>query len=471
MLKRLGLLLGLLLAAVPTTRAQDYDAGDVYTPLETTHGERLIVRRAPGFRLGAGVGFSLYDGPDILFGSPGAQNDIWSVRPAIATHASFPLLSNQVRGRVLLSLMNIGAQPGADAGPGQNPFLTNESFLAEGNVLFNLLSYERALALPYVLTGLSVLRADPFGQDDVADDLDRDRTAFLLPFGVGIDVALSPTVSLFGEASYRFSLTNIGETTGLSATSVQSNLLSVGPCEEDPTKPECQEEEQDPCEIDPTKPECTEPPLCEDDPSNPDCVNSRQDDKLFSTRFGSGLLMGGVRFGFGNTSPAGRIPPPRNVMVSSETTIIEQQETEPQPQPQPEPDTEADDTAPAICDLVELNTVYFDPERSEIDGRARVLLDENIDLLLRNSACCLYIDGYTDGSEDGTALAGRRAQAAYDYYLARGVAADRMQIRNRGRAFPSCDKEDPEPGCRRNRRVESVPLDCARLESILDAGY
>ena len=40
------------------------------------------------------------------------------------------------------------------------------------------------------------------------------------------------------------------------------------------------------------------------------------------------------------------------------------------------------------------------------------------------------------------------------YDAARHIA--HPQIRNRGTAAPDCDKEDPGPGCERNRRVELV---------------
>jgi outer membrane protein OmpA-like peptidoglycan-associated protein len=68
-------------------------------------------------------------------------------------------------------------------------------------------------------------------------------------------------------------------------------------------------------------------------------------------------------------------------------------------------------------------------------------------------------------------LAGRRAQAVYDYYLDQGIDADRMHVRNRGASYPPCDKEDPEEGCRQGRRVETIPLDCEEFLESLDSGY
>jgi OOP family OmpA-OmpF porin len=127
-----------------------------------------------------------------------------------------------------------------------------------------------------------------------------------------------------------------------------------------------------------------------------------------------------------------------------------------------------------VCDLVELNTVYFEYGSAELSPRARALLDENVQLLRENPQCCIYVDGYTDTSEYdqfGMPLAGRRAQAVYDHYLDRGIAADRMHVRNRGASYPPCDKEDEEEGCRRGRRVESIPLDCERFLDSLGGGY
>ena len=123
-----------------------------------------------------------------------------------------------------------------------------------------------------------------------------------------------------------------------------------------------------------------------------------------------------------------------------------------------------------MCDLVELNTIYFEHGETNLSSHARSLLEENVQLLRENPECCLFIDGYTDTSEYdqyGMPLAGRRAQAVNDYYLDRGISRDRMHVRNRGASYPPCDKEDPEEGCRRGRRVESLPMDCRRFQDLV----
>lgn len=406
----------------------------------------------PGVRFGIGGGVSVYNGPNILYPLSGIeQENVTETNPAVTAFLEFPLSGDQLYGRLLAGILNIGADDdGAIARRGGNPFLTNEQLLVEGDLLFNL-APRGSSAVPYVYSGLGAIFADPFGNDDVADALDRDRVAYVLPVGIGIDLRLSRNVGLFGEASYRFPLNDVGSSRGLSTAD-----SGPDPCEQDPTKPECK---PDPCEDDPTKPECQEPDPCEDDPTKPECREGEGDDR-FDTKFGSALFTGGLRFGFGGAPRAGVIPPPeREVIVERETLYVEREEP-------PRPD-------PMVCDLVELNSVYFDHGTAALSSRARLLLDENVELLLDNPDCCVFIDGYTDSSEGdrhGMGLAGRRAQAVYDYYLSRGVAASRLQIRNRGTAMPDCDKEDPGIGCSRNRRVESIPMDCERFRMHLENG-
>lgn len=393
----------------------------------------------PGVRFGLGGGVSLYNGPNVLYPLSGIdQENVTEVNPAITAFLEVPF-SDQLAGRALVGLLNIGADDdGAIARRGGNPFLTNEQLLLEGDLLFKLTNPRYSSAVPYVFSGLGALIADPFGQDDVADALDRDRVAYVLPLGVGVDLQLSRTLGLFGEASYRFPLNDVGNASGLASA-------AFGP------------EDEKPCEEDPTQTHC-KPKPCEEDPTQDHCVEDDGDER-FDTRFGSALFTGGLRFGFGGPRrefiPA---PPEREVIVERETVYVEREEIPVE--------------RPLVCDLVELNAIYFEHGSSTLTDRARALLDENVELLMDNPACCVFIDGFTDTSEGeryGMALAGRRAQAVYDYYLSRGVAASRLQIRNRGTAVPACDKEDPGIGCARNRRVESIPMDCERFRMLLES--
>ena len=424
-------LLALSLLAAPAALAQD--AGGRYNSLDDN--------AAPGVRVGVSVGPSIYLGPDILYGDAADQDDIRETALAVTGEVSFPLGSERLYGRLLGGVTNIGADSDRlDSPPGANPFLTNENLLVEGDLIFNLASYQRSNVVPYLFSGFGALFADPFGQDDVADALDREQTALFIPAGLGVDLRLSRNFSLFGEASYRFVLNAVGaEDASLFVAALQPDDVDC----DDPanaTAPKCKEPEL-PCDVDPTQVGCPEV-----DPDG---------DSRFDTRFNQALFTGGLRLGFGGAPAPAYVPPP------------------PPPQPpvvieRPEPPPPA-----PVCDLVELNTAYFDYGSATLDSRALALLEENVDLLLSDSACCVFIDGYTDSTEYdefGMGLAGRRAQAVYDFYVSRGISATRLQVRNRGADLASNPKEDPGKGDRRSRRVESIPVDCDRFQTLIESG-
>ena len=433
-MKRLSFILSFLLAA-PVALAQDYGAGGRYNSLDSQ-----AESDAPGVRIGVGVGPSVYLGPDILYGDAADQDDIRETGLAVTGEISFPLGSERLYGRLMGGLTNLGADAErADSPPGANPFLTNPNALVEGDLIFNLASYRRSNVVPYLFSGFGALIADPFGRDDAADALNRDKTALFVPAGLGVDLRLSRNVSIFGEASYRFILNEVG------AEEVGSFVAAL---QRDPT-----------CEEEPKNPDCKEPEIpCEEDPDQVGCPEvNPEGDSTFDTRFNQALLLGGLRLGFGRAPAPAVIPPP----------------PPPPPAPQPTPRPTPPPPPAPVCDLVELNSAYFDYGSSTLDSNARALLEENVDLLLSDSACCVFIDGYVDTTEYdefGMGLAGRRAQTVYDFYLSRGVSASRLQVRNRGADLASNPKEDPGKGDRRARRVESIPVDCERFDAMIEGG-
>ena len=71
--------------------------------------------------------------------------------------------------------------------------------------------------------------------------------------------------------------------------------------------------------------------------------------------------------------------------------------------------------------------------RSELDQSATTLLDSKIAVLRANSAMTVVVLGYSDGSDRyNMSLGTRRAQAAKDYIVAHGIAADRVVIQSGG---------------------------------------
>lgn len=166
------------------------------------------------------------------------------------------------------------------------------------------------------------------------------------------------------------------------------------------------------------------------------------------------LVMGGIRIGLRN-------PFRREIVTREPLPIPTPMEIPPY---QPPPPVEA---PPRQCVLVELNTVFFAYNSTELDAEARRLLNANIEALRLNPECCVDVVGYTDRDDGNSAYALRisrqRAEAVYNYYLDAGIARDRLRTRAEGVAVPPCEKDDPGPGCRRNRRVDSIPMDCARF--------
>ena len=410
-----------------------------------------------GVRVGLGVGPYIYFGPDVLAGSS-LRDNVMATSLGVTAEITVPFTSH-LYGRLLGGALNIGADDdradvvGSTGGVPDaryNPFLTSLTWLAEGNLMAYFTPPATSAIAPYVFTGLSGL----FATGDAAPGVGRSSLA--IPVGFGIEARVARNLSLFAEGSYRFGLTEVATTLPATANSGPTD------CSENPDLPECkpptcEEKPDDPnckpasCHDNPGAPGC--PPVpCHVNPNQPGCVGSGGD-AADRTRFNSGLVLAGLRLGF-NPAPRPYVPPPYIPPVP---------EPEPEPLPEPEP-------VRAVCDLVELNTLYFDYGSTALTPRARALLNENVELLLENPECCIFVDSYTDHSERdefGIPLGRRRAQAVYDYYLSRGVSASRMQIRARGVAEPNCDKEDPGRGCERNRRVESLPLDCERFQLML----
>ena len=424
-------LLALAFVAAAATAQPVYDR-PVYNGLD----DDLYQDARPGVRVGLGVGPYIYSGPNILVGSAANQRDVIDTNIGVTGEVSFPLAGN-LYGRVLGGVLNIGADDDA-AAPGiasDNPFLTSITYLAEGDLMYYLTTPGQGFS-PYVFSGISGLFASGDGGPGV------ETSALAIPVGLGFEYGLSRNLSLYAEGSYRFGLTEVGTETGFASASLGPDVCDKK--SDDYDEQACRDKGGTPI------------PTCDEDPSQERCrevINGG--DRDFRTRFNSGLITGGLRLGFGG-APAPRVPVFR---------------PDPVPPVQPVPPAPPVIETPLVCDLVELNSVYFDYGTGSLDRRGRALLDENVDLLLSNPACCVFIDGYTDTSEGdrfGMSLAGRRAQAVYDYYLSRGVSASRLQIRNRGVAVPACDKEDPGPGCERNRRVESLPVDCERFQFLLE---
>lgn len=103
-----------------------------------------------------------------------------------------------------------------------------------------------------------------------------------------------------------------------------------------------------------------------------------------------------------------------------------------------------------------LGTIYFDFDKSQLLDDAIAQLDVNATWLLTNLSVRVIIEGHCD--ERGTdeynlALGERRAKAAMDYLVRRGVTRDRLMTVSYGESRPA-DPGHHEAAWDKNRRAQ-----------------
>lgn len=112
----------------------------------------------------------------------------------------------------------------------------------------------------------------------------------------------------------------------------------------------------------------------------------------------------------------------------------------------------------------DLGTVNFDFDKSDLDEEAQNILSENVDKLMEAERFTIRIDAYTDhigGDQYNLRLSQRRAASVVDFYEEEGIQSDRIESRGLGKAPVQCSEDEMDedtPGCRQNRRAETIPL-------------
>ena len=120
-------------------------------------------------------------------------------------------------------------------------------------------------------------------------------------------------------------------------------------------------------------------------------------------------------------------------------------EFEEAPMPEPEP----------VREVLELQTVYFDYDRSDIRADARPMLRANAESIGASSGG-IVIEGHCDerGSEEyNLALGERRANAVKQYLVDLGVPASKLRTVSFGEDRPAVQGHD-ESAWRYNRRAD-----------------
>jgi peptidoglycan-associated lipoprotein len=106
-------------------------------------------------------------------------------------------------------------------------------------------------------------------------------------------------------------------------------------------------------------------------------------------------------------------------------------------------------------DVAELRDIHFEFDRYDLRAGERFVLDGHAAWLRKHAGTLLLVEGHCD--ERGTAeynisLGERRAKAAANYLISRGIASDRITIVSYGEERPLC--QDSSEDCwSRNRRA------------------
>jgi len=105
-----------------------------------------------------------------------------------------------------------------------------------------------------------------------------------------------------------------------------------------------------------------------------------------------------------------------------------------------------------------LKPVFFELDSSDVSGDSQKVLQENAEVMRKNSQWQVTIEGHCDErgtAEYNLALGERRAIAARTYLVSLGIPAERVRVVSYGKEFPFEQGHD-ESAWSKNRRAHFV---------------
>lgn len=131
------------------------------------------------------------------------------------------------------------------------------------------------------------------------------------------------------------------------------------------------------------------------------------------------------------------------------------------PEPPPFTPQDVEELQASIDDLIAGKVVEFELDSDRLTPAGIALLDEILAALEQFPNVPIEIAGHTDNQgtvEDNLDLSERRAQAAFDYFVANGQDPARFVVKGYGEEFPVASNDTAE-GRARNRRIEFKALE------------
>ena len=104
--------------------------------------------------------------------------------------------------------------------------------------------------------------------------------------------------------------------------------------------------------------------------------------------------------------------------------------------------------------------VFFDTDQYDLDDRDRATLDAQVQWLVRNPAVRVTVEGHADerGTRDyNLALGDRRANAAKNHLVARGIQTSRITVISYGKERPEALGSDESAWAQNRRAVTILP--------------
>ena len=148
------------------------------------------------------------------------------------------------------------------------------------------------------------------------------------------------------------------------------------------------------------------------------------------------------------------------ILAEARKLAKEAESCQPPPRPPAPPAPPAPTPPPPVtrpAPMPVFDTVYFDPNKTNISPAAARALDQNGKLLKENPQIKVEIGGHTDpvGSEKANqVLSEKRAQSAKKYLMDKfNIAENRLMVKGYGATKPIADNRTEE-GRSKNRRVE-----------------
>lgn len=189
-------------------------------------------------------------------------------------------------------------------------------------------------------------------------------------------------------------------------------------------------------------------------------IDGNSTDAFGANHFGDAIVSVGLNIALGQKAQAAPRPEPVAEPAPEPAPAPAPQAAEPEPAPPAlaTPEAQQLDQAQSGDTVVILHGVNFAFDSARLLPNAVTVLDEAVTVLKRRKDIDVEVVGHTDSTgpkQYNQTLSERRAKSVYDYFVSKGIDADRLSTKGYGETRPAFSNKTRE-GRAKNRRVELV---------------